>query len=357
LSSQELTDLTQRSGSEPLVSVIMPAYNYSHYIREAIKSLQAQTYARWECIIVDDGSTDDTHKVVSGLAEQDGRVRYVYQEHARLPAARNNGLRQCSGDYVQFLDADDLLETRKLERQVAYLEQHPEVDIVYGSVRYFGSERPDELLYSMAPANQRWMPETSGQGNAVLLKLVDRNILAVNSALLRRNIIADVGFFDEAVPLLEDWDYFIRCAAWNKHFHFYNTQGTLALVRRHESSISQNVYRMLQMEMLTRAKVMALTSDSEVLSLNQERIVQTEGLISIHEAGTKPAGSFYRLLRTSIRARKMRERLKWLACAFALPFVSGPQLVELTSLPVSQWPRLVLRNMKEYMLAARKPTA
>src|ERR1044071_7848252 len=108
------------SPSRPLVSVVVPSYNYGHLIRETLASLAAQTYDRWECVVVDDGSTDDTRAVVEAYPAADPRVRYVRQENARQGAARNNGIRHSSGDYFQFLDSDDTIETSKFERQVEY---------------------------------------------------------------------------------------------------------------------------------------------------------------------------------------------------------------------------------------------
>src|SRR5215208_6900864 len=99
--------------ARPLVSVVVPSYNYGHLIRETLESLAAQTYAAWECVVVDDGSADDTRAVVEAYAATDPRVRYVRQENARQGAARNNGIRHSSGAYFQFLDADDTIETLK----------------------------------------------------------------------------------------------------------------------------------------------------------------------------------------------------------------------------------------------------
>src|SRR5437870_12319582 len=106
------------SQSQPLVSIIVPSYNYAHFIGEALQSIQSQTYSNWECIVVDDGSTDDTGALVRQLAEKDGRIKYVRQENRGLAAARNAGMANSEGVYFQFLDADDLLEPQKLERQV-----------------------------------------------------------------------------------------------------------------------------------------------------------------------------------------------------------------------------------------------
>src|SRR6185295_252898 len=94
----------------PLATIIIPAYNYGHFIAQSIESVQAQTYSNWECIIVDDGSTDDTANVVRKFTEQDERVKFFKQRNQGLAAARNTGIANSSGEYVQFLDADDLIE-------------------------------------------------------------------------------------------------------------------------------------------------------------------------------------------------------------------------------------------------------
>jgi len=341
--------------SLPLVNIIIPTYNYAGFIAQTLESLRAQTYTHWECVVVDDGSTDDTRAVVARFVQSDARISYVYQENGRQAAARNNGLRRSGGQYVQFLDADDLLESRKLERQVAYLEAHPEVDIIYGSVRYFRTERMDERLYSMTLKNEPWMPETSGSGQTVLRKLVRHNMLAVNSALLRRRVVSEVGYFDEALPPLEDWDYFIRCAFQGKHFQYENLEGTLALVRWHLTSSSRNNERMLKQELALRTKFATLTRDAELLELNREMIVQAEGLAGVYEvAEGRCAHGFYQLLRTSARSQRMWVRLKWLACAMAAPFVPGTLLGRFATSSVGESPQLAWRKVRNLLPGARK---
>ena len=113
-------------------------------IAQALESVRSQTYTDWECIVVDDGSTDNTEDVVASYSKQDPRIRFIRQSNQRQAAARNTGIKNSVGNYVQFLDADDLIEPKKLELQVAYLELHPDVDIVYSGARYFTSEDPQE---------------------------------------------------------------------------------------------------------------------------------------------------------------------------------------------------------------------
>src|SRR4051812_15947600 len=109
----------------PLVSVIVPCFGQAHYLPEAVGSVLAQTFTDWECIIVDDGSPDDTAAVAARLAAGDDRIKIVRQENRGLPGARNAGIRAARGRYILPLDADDRLEPTMLEKTVAVLQSDP----------------------------------------------------------------------------------------------------------------------------------------------------------------------------------------------------------------------------------------
>src|SRR6478672_7558577 len=197
----------------PLVSIIIPAFNYGHFIRETLESVLDQTYRSWECIVVDDGSTDNTSHVVTEVAALCNKIKYVRQANQGQPAALNTGLRVCRGEYIQLLDADDLLERCKFEKQVGYLERTPEVDIVYGSTRFFRDGNPNERRFSLlADPDRPWMPEVSGTGDEVLPDLLRGNIMTVNAPMFRRRVFERTGLFDEGLDPIQDWDYWIRCA-------------------------------------------------------------------------------------------------------------------------------------------------
>jgi glycosyltransferase involved in cell wall biosynthesis len=313
--------------ARPLVSVVVPTYNYGRFIGETLDSLRAQTYEEWECVVVDDGSTDDTEQVVARSAAADARVRYLRQPNQRQAVAKNTGLADARGRYVQFLDADDLLEPRKLERQVEFMEATPEADIVYGGARYFHTERPAERLYGMFGEEAPWMPELSGAGRAVVLPLVRMNIMAINAALVRREVFDDVGPFDPVLPPVEDWDYWLRCALAGKRFEFRGFDGTLALVRAHPASTSRQPAPALAAWRALRAKIDTLTRDPEVLLLNREMKSQLEGALGLHEVA---AGSRLSAARQFARAGMMcpraKGRLKWLLCALGSPVMSERQV-------------------------------
>jgi len=131
-----LTSREIDSAPKPKVSIILPTYNRARFLPEAIDSIRAQTFADWELIVVDDGSTDETGEVVRTLAENIPQsIRYVHQENRGAYGARNTGLELANGPYVAFFDSDDRWMPHHLERCVSALERNPDVDWVHGAGR------------------------------------------------------------------------------------------------------------------------------------------------------------------------------------------------------------------------------
>jgi glycosyltransferase involved in cell wall biosynthesis len=311
---------------EPQVSIIVPTYNYGRYIGETLESLRSQTLDDWECIAVDDGSTDDTRAALAGYAAGDARIRYVWQTNAKQAAARNNGLRQARGKYIQFLDADDLLEREKLARQVDFLEAHPEVDVVYANVRYFDFDRPGSRRLGN-DSDDPWMPLVSGAGSEILLPLVRNNIMPGNSPLLRSTTVRQVGFFSEALTPVEDWEYLIRCAAAGKRFHYDDAEGRRALVRAHPESASSDHRRMYRAEIRMRETIQPLLQNSDACRLNETRLAEITGLLGVeeHQCGARRRALSY-FLKAARMDRRRPFRAKWLLCAAAALFVTRAQM-------------------------------
>jgi glycosyltransferase involved in cell wall biosynthesis len=176
--------------SDLLVSVVMPAYNAERFIDEALTSALSQTYTSVEVIVVDDGSTDRTAEI----AEAHG-VTVLSQVRRGSAAARNAGLQQASGDYWAILDADDVMPPDALEQQVAELEQHPELGMVFGLTEAFvtpGEPRPYHW-------NQVW-DDGPFPWHATAM-------------LARREVVELVGPFDEERRFAEDMDWLARAKA------------------------------------------------------------------------------------------------------------------------------------------------
>lgn len=225
-----------------MISVIIPTYNYSHFIRDAIKSVQAQTYTKWECIVVDDGSTDNTRQVVEELCAADNRIKYIYQVNAGPTVARNLGLKKSKGEYIQFLDADDLIQPKKFEWQLSVFAEHPEYEIVYGGVKYFNSQYPEKLYNTIQLTGEKsWMPNVSGKGDQILLPLLKENIMVISSPLVRKSVLAVFGNLDEGFYYNEDWELWLRLAINNIHFEYSDHEQTNALVRVHPSYSTDNL--------------------------------------------------------------------------------------------------------------------
>jgi glycosyltransferase involved in cell wall biosynthesis len=311
----------------PLVSVIMPAYNYGRFIEDAFDSLQAQTYPNWECVVVDDGSTDDTAEIVARAITRDARIKYVQQSNQKQSVAKNTGLAAARGSYVQFLDADDRIEALKFQRQVEFLEARPDVDIVYGGVRFFHSENPRERLYAMFGANEPWMPEISGAGKDIVLSVVRRNFMVINSPLLRRSVVDEVGPFDPTLPPVEDWDYWIRCAITGKRFEFRDFDGTLALVRAHAASTSRQGPTVLTAWRALRAKIDTMTQDHDALLINREAKSQLEGSLGVEDiaAGSRLSAA-HQFIKAGLLCPRAKGRLKWMCCAIGSALLSERQI-------------------------------
>lgn len=251
-----------------LVSVIVPCYNQARFLHEAVKSLQAQTFSQWECIIINDGSNDNTAEIAKALSLADQRVRPFSQPNRGLSDARNRGLSEARGDYVQFLDADDLIEQDKLLTQVTHLVSHPEHDVVYSDARYFPAEQPEKRLYSFWGEERPWVKCVWEDEGTMVFKLVQRNIMPVNAPLLRKAVVEHIGWFDVSLKAYEDWDYWFRCATQGVSFHFLAAAGTLALIRVHPASMSCDRDRMDQATLRMRIKLGGLTSDLLIRYVN-----------------------------------------------------------------------------------------
>lgn len=240
-----------------LVSIIIPCYNYGWLLPETLDSVLAQTYPHWECLIIDDGSTDNSRTVGEEYAARDARFQYIYQPNRGMSAARNRGLDEAMGEYIQFLDADDLLAPHKLERQVAFLTGHPDVDLIYGDVRFFRHGQPEILSKSSDMQDHAWMSGAEGEGEPLLNAIVETSLMVVHAPLTRASLIHRVGRFGEDLRSAEDWEFWVRCVLEGGRFRYDGSPEAWALVRVHATSTSQNFHRFQGFEIKVRQQLKA----------------------------------------------------------------------------------------------------
>ncbi len=211
--------------NSPLISVITPTYNRADFIGEALQSVKEQTYEHFEHLIVDDGSTDDTREQLPPFLKDD-RFRYFYQENQGQSVARNLGIAKARGDFICFLDSDNLWVASKLATQLEIFRQHPEVDVVYGdiiTINHAGKE-----------ISRRNKPRFSGY---IAFQMLKDNCVSMNTAMVRRRCFEELGGMSAKYRVADDYDLWLR---FSSRYLFQYIPEYLAYYRVMEKQISSD---------------------------------------------------------------------------------------------------------------------
>jgi glycosyltransferase involved in cell wall biosynthesis len=280
-----------------LVSIIIPCFNYGHFLTDALSSVRVQSFENWECLIVDDGSTDDTATVAKKFVAKDSRYLLIRQNNQGLAAARNTGIRAAKGEYIQLLDADDRLESDKLRVQANLLQVNDSVDLVYGEAAFFLSEKPEILYLSSGDSDEDWMARVTGHGSILLSHLVTNNIMVVNAPLFRQRLVANCGHFNEALSAHEDWEFWLRCALNGATFQYLEANGTRALVRSHSESMSTDRLHMCVTNLAIRNTLATSLPSLSLRILNCDRAFQ----YAVEADGLSRESNLWKKLRSVVR--------------------------------------------------------
>lgn len=256
-------ELMQGCDSSVLVSVIIPCFNYARYLPDAILSVKAQSHSNWECIIVNDGSTDDTAIVAERLASEDKRITVIHQENRGPSVARNRGLEIAHGEYIQFLDADDIISPKKIELQLNLLVGKKQLGLVYSDYRYCDRDNPDETVY-----RDKFEPPRF-KASRPILDIASRweteFSMPIHSFLFDSRFFKEYGIrFDETLGNHEDWDCWMRIFALKPII--LNIPEQLSIYRIHDDSICSNSARMLEGFCIALRKQILLTKDDNELN-------------------------------------------------------------------------------------------
>lgn len=225
--------ITKGVSMKPKVSVICIVYNSMVYLPRTVASVLAQTFTDFELIIVNDGSSDNVVEWVSSL--EDPRIKLITQVNKGIPGARNTGIEHARGEYLAFLDGDDLWAPIKLKKQVQCLDERPKVGLVNCFIKYKYIDAFDKVISKIV--------QTDGDGEVWKGVVVENYIRDGSVPMIRRSCFDKVGVFstDPDVGWCDDWDMWIRIA---KHYHFALIKEPLVFYRKHVESTS-NKYRSL----------------------------------------------------------------------------------------------------------------
>lgn len=209
----------------PRVSVIIPTYNREKFIAFAVESVLNQSFGDWELIVIDDGSTDQTRALFNSWFD-DPRIRYFYQENQGQSVARNRGVAEANGDFIGFLDSDDIWLSDKLEKQLAVFDRCTDVDIIHGDEIII-----DEVGKVLSKLN---MTRYSG---FITARLLADNCISMTTALVRRGCFEEMGGFDESDRVAEDYELWLR---FSTRYRFHYEPGYVTLYRSMADQLSTN---------------------------------------------------------------------------------------------------------------------
>jgi glycosyltransferase involved in cell wall biosynthesis len=216
---------------EPLVSIIIPTYNRAYLISETMNSVLAQTYQNWECIIVDDGSTDNTEALIKEYSKKDGRFQYFIRP-PDLPKgvsnSRNFGLEKSKGELINFFDSDDIMLTGFLKKRIEVFMQYPETDVVFCAFKCFNENTLRDKIYNGA---------FSGD---IIDDLLNSKVSFGPLCFLIKKAALEGLRFDPEIHSSEDTDFFFNLFV-SKDLVIRNVSEILYHVRRHEHSIVSNL--------------------------------------------------------------------------------------------------------------------
>jgi len=247
-----------------MISVIIPTYNRASFLEEAIQSVLVQDFfirnasIPFELLVIDDGSTDNTKEVVRSFGD---KVKYHFQEHKGVSAARNLGLELTQGDYLAFLDSDDLWKKEKMSTQMSFMKSFPIAKVCYTEETW--------IRRGVFVNPQKKHQKYSGW---IFDKVLPICLLSLSSALFKREVFEEIGKFDEELPACEDYDFGIRLAL---KYPVYLLQKPLIIKRGgHSDQLSRKYWGMDRFRVKALEKVLNLNLKPEQEILVRQEIVK-----------------------------------------------------------------------------------
>ncbi|MDD5259281.1 MAG: glycosyltransferase [bacterium] len=254
------------------VSVIIPTYNRAELVCEAIESVLRQAYRDYEIIVIDDGSNDDT---VGKLREYGNKIKYIHQKNKGVSAARNKGILEAAGEYIAFLDSDDIWVPYKLERQVKYFEDNPAIGLVYSYGNYLSANTKKEQVKPRVITRS-------------LQELVEEDaIFPTSTVMAKKKCLEEAGLFDETLTGIEDFDLWFRVA---EKFPIGFMPEILAHHRWHGTHLAEQSDKMSNGYIKIYNRIIAKYKDQYNVKYMKKRLAQQYYSLGIHNFKEKNIG-------------------------------------------------------------------
>ena len=291
----------------PLVSVIVPAFNAGRVLAETLSSVRSQTFRDFEVIInVDDGSTDDTEAVSSLFCDTDRRFILIMSPHTNRSRARNRALEHARGEFVAFLDADDVWFPEKLAAQMALFQEEPRVNFAFTDYFFWDGQR------EWGPYYQKYkrFPEESP-----VRQLISANVFGTSTVTARRAAVVKAGGFDPNLEHAEDWDMWLRIAEqglWAR-----GTRRSLVRYRCWPGNASKQRHKALEGDVLMLEKRLHSTCQPSWRPLYKRSLAHARAELEVFQAGCRMRslienGNLSAVPPSVLRLWRCQPRWKWL---------------------------------------------
>lgn len=225
----------------PFFSVVIPTYNRAHCVTRAVDSVLAQTFTDFECIVVDDGSTDNTSQLLSPYKNN---IQYRYIAHSGVSAARNTGIIHSNGEWFAFLDSDDLWLPQKLAVQYEYIQSHPDILI----------HQTDEMWIRKGRRVNPMKKHQKKEGH-IFEDCLHLCLVSPSAVVVHRSVFEKVGMFDERMPACEDYDLWLR-VAWQYYIGFI-PEKLIVKYGGHSDQLSASLWGMDRFRVYALCKLLA----------------------------------------------------------------------------------------------------
>lgn len=241
---------------QPLVSIIVPCYNQGAFLAEALDSVKDQTYSNWECVIVDDGSTDNSKEVALSYCDKDKRFSYIWQENQGPSIARNNAIKNSHGDYILPLDGDDKIHKEYVNHAANILKENENIKIVYCQAELFGE------------ASGEWIMEDYNIDSFLV-----RNCIFCTAMFRRKDYDETKGYNPNMREGLEDWDFWLSLIETGgevhkiPHIYFYYR---IKESSRNVSSLQKDIYDKLLITAVSNHPALYRKQYSSLLEKNNK---------------------------------------------------------------------------------------